>query len=42
MVKNMTISVNIENGIPIKPIVGLNANEVDKIQLDILEYCKKK
>ncbi len=37
----IVIGVNTENGIPIKPIEGLNANEVDKIQLDILEYCKK-
>ena len=37
----IVIGVNTENGTPVKPIIGLNDNEIDKIQLDILEYCKK-
>ena len=35
------IGIDTENGMPVKPIKGLNVKEIDKIQLDILEYCKK-
>lgn len=35
------IGIDTKNGLPIKPIKGLNVKEIDKIQLDILEYCKK-
>ena len=38
----IVIGVNTENGRPIKPIVGLNANEIDKTQLvsKILQLIK--
>ena len=37
----IVIGIDTEKGLPIKPIKGLNVNEIDKMQLDILEYCKK-
>lgn len=37
----IVIGIAVEDGVPVKPVKGLAANDVDKIQLDILEYCKK-
>ena len=35
------IGVDEKDGMPVVPIVGIDKKDIDKVELDILEYCKK-
>lgn len=37
----IVIGIKEENGIPVFPVKGLNPKEVDKIEKELIEYCKK-